>query len=229
MNVGRLLGKLGIVEPRFVEIEGKMRVLPEEASALEAWLAARKGVKPKGSPSFLDRFLDTPSNALLKKGASLRLRCVRDGSAARLKYKGPGFVRNGLLYRCEFSSADARPEMAEAMRRQLGKSVTARISGTPILALYRKKKFEVDLGGAFLEPSLDRVSVFRIGKAGDPRPLAVFHEFENEIKTGDGSLEAKLERLDDLLEFNEIVRRKFRLRREPLDKYGRCASFLAKP
>lgn len=250
-----LFRRLDIDDLRYVEIECKNRVLPEEAVELKDWLADRKGVKHKKSAFFFDQFVDTPSNDLLKAGASLRLRYKRGGSAVYLQYKGPGFTRDGLLYRSEFSSArlagilleeshhdivhftdtsvekilrgQASTEMAEAMRRHLGGRVVSRLTSASIIALYQKEKYEVKLGTAFLEPSLDRVYAFHIAKRG-LHPLSTFCEFENEIKAGDGSLEAKIEHLDEMLEFNEAVRRRFDLKREPLDKYHRCASFFLK-
>ena len=165
------------------------------------------------------------------------------------------FTKDGLLYRSEFSSEklagvfleeshhdivhftdttvakilrkQVSPEMAEAMRRHLGTRTVHRLTNASIIALYQKEKFEVDLGSAFLEPSLDKVYAFHIAKRG-LHPLSTFCEFENEIKAGDGSLEAKLEHMDELLSFNAAVDRKFHLRREPLDKYHRCASFFSK-
>lgn len=250
-----LFRKLDITDLRFVEIECKKRVQPEEASELKDWLTRRKGVKHKKSVFFFDQFLDTPGNALLKAGASLRLRYKRNGSAVYLQYKGPGFTKDGLLYRSEFASAkltgvfleesrhdivhftdmtvdqilrgQTSIEMAEAMRRHLGPATVRKLTSGPIIALYQKEKFEVDLGSAFLEPSLDRIYAFHIAKKG-LHPLSTFCEFENEIKAGDGSLEAKLDHMDELLDFNRMVDRKFDLQREPLDKYHRCASFFLK-
>lgn len=250
-----LFRKLDIDNLHFVEIECKKRVLPEESAELKDWLVDRKGVKHRKSAFFFDQFIDTPSHDLLKAGASLRLRYKRNGSAVYLQYKGPGFTKDDLLYRSEFSSAklagvfleeshhdivhftdtsvdrilrgQASTEMAEAMRRHLGASVVKRLTNASIIALYQKEKFEVDLGSAFLEPSLDRVFAFHIAKKG-LHPLSTFCEFENEIKAGDGSLEAKMDHLDDLLEFNEELQEEFDLRREPLDKYHRCASFFLK-
>lgn len=250
-----LIRKLAIDDLRFVEIECKKRVLPEEAAELKDWLLDRKGVKHQKSAYFFDQFLDTPSYDLLKAGASLRLRYKRNGTAVYLQYKGPGFVKDGLLYRSEFSSgrldrlvreeshhdivhfsdtsvaeilnSHARLEMGAAMRRHLGASMVRRITSGPILALYHKEKFEVDLGSAFLEPSLDRVSAFHIAKKG-LHSLSTFCEFENEIKAGGGSLEAKFDHMAEMLKFNAAVAKRFDLRREPLDKYHRCASFFAK-
>jgi inorganic triphosphatase YgiF len=250
-----LCRRLAIDDLRFVEIECKKRVVPEEATELRDWLMGRRGIKHKKTAYFFDQYLDTPDFRLLKKGASLRLRYKKNGTAVYLQYKGPGFTKDGLLYRSEFSSwrldrlvreeshhdivhfSDASvagiledhagPEMRAAMRRHLGDATLRRITSGPILALYQKEKFELDLGSAFLEPSLDRVSAFHVSRSG-PHSLSTFCEFENEIKAGDGSLRAKLDHMDELLEFNETVSRKFRLRREPLDKYHRCASFFVR-
>ncbi|MDD5302112.1 MAG: CYTH domain-containing protein [Elusimicrobia bacterium] len=250
-----LFRKLAIDDLHFVEIECKKRVAPEEAAALKGWLGDRKGVKHQKSASFFDQFLDTPSFDLLKKGASLRLRYKKNGTAVYLQYKGPGFTKDGMLYRSEFSSErldklvreeshhdmvkftdfsvdailkdHATAEMGTAMRRHLGARTVRRITSGPIIALYQKEKYEVDLGSAFLEPSLDRVSAFYIAKRG-LHALSTFCEFENEIKAEGGSLEDKLEHLDEMLDFNRALEKKFDLRREPLDKYHRCASFFLK-
>lgn len=250
-----LFKRLAIDDLRFVEIECKKRVEPEEAAQLKDWLFDRKGVKHQKTALFYDQFLDTPDFAVLKAGASLRLRYKKNGTAVYLQYKGPGFTREGLLYRSEFSSGrldklvreeshhdivqftnitvadilarQAGPEMRQAMTRHLGAATVKRITCGPILAIYQKDKFELDLGSAFLEPSLDRVSAFHIAKNG-LHALSTFCEFENEIKAGDGSLRAKLDHLDEMLEFNEEVDDEFELRREPLDKYHRCASFFVK-
>jgi hypothetical protein len=250
-----LMRKLAIDDLRFVEIECKKRVLPEESSELKKWLDDRKGVKHQKSAFFFDQFLDTPNNDLLRAGASLRLRYKRGGAAVYLQYKGPGFTRDGVLYRSEFASSrlvgvfleeshhdivhftdatvasilrgQATQQMSDAMHRHLGPRVVRRITSGPIIALYQKEKFEVDLGSAFLEPSLDKVYAFHIAKKG-LHPLSTFCEFENEIKAGDGSLRAKLEHMDEMHEFNSEVAKRFDLRREPLDKYHRCASFFVK-
>jgi hypothetical protein len=67
------------------------------------------------------------------------------------------------------------------MHRHLGTAAVRRLTRAPIIALYQKEKFKVDLGSAFLEPSLDRVYAFHIEKNG-LHPLSTFCEFENEIK-----------------------------------------------
>jgi inorganic triphosphatase YgiF len=247
-----LMKRLEIDDLRFIEIESKKRVEPEEASEVKDWLLDYKGMKHLKSTLFYDQFLDTPGFDVLKAGASLRLRYKKNGTAVYLQYKGPGFTRDGLLYRSEFSSnrldhlvqdeshhdivrfsdetltgilqRHVGPEMRQALARHLGASTVKRITCGPILALYQKDKYELDLGSAFLEPSLDRVSAFHIALKG-LHSLSTFCEFENEIKTGDGSLRAKLEHMDELLDFNEELEDEFELRREPLDKYHRCASF----
>src|ERR1039458_3277588 len=84
-----LCRKLNIDDLRFVEIECKKRVQPEEAAELKEWLLRRKNVHHRKSAFFFDQFVDTPSNDLLKAGASLRLRYKRGGSAVYLQYKGP--------------------------------------------------------------------------------------------------------------------------------------------
>ncbi|MBI3287905.1 MAG: CYTH domain-containing protein [Elusimicrobia bacterium] len=249
-----LIRRLDIDDLRFVEIESKKRVQPEEASELKDWLLDYKGIRHRKSALFYDQFLDTPDFAVLRAGASLRLRYKKNGTAVYLQYKGPGFTRDGLLYRSEFSSSrldklvreeshhdivqfsdttvadilarHVGPEMRAAMTRHLGAAVR-RITCGPILALYQKDKYELDLGSAFLEPSLDRISAFHIAKRG-LHSLSTFCEFENEIKAGDGSLRAKLEHMDDMIEFNEELEDEFDLRREPLDKYHRCASFFVR-
>jgi hypothetical protein len=243
--------RLGVGDQRRVEIESKRRVVPEEAKDLRKRLQKLKRVRHDASLSFFDQFLDTPDMRLLKSGASLRLRYKGGGSRVYLQYKGPGFHKDGLLFRSEFSSArlehivreeshhdivhfsetaiqeileeHVEPDMSFAMERQLGRGVAGRIMTGPIICLYEKDKFKVDLGAAFLEPSLDHLFAFRIGRRG-PHPLSTFWEYENEIKAENGNLEAKLERLDELTAFDERLARDFDLKVERLDKYHRCAS-----
>lgn len=247
--------RLGIDDLRYVEIEAKKRVLPEEAKDLREYLLGHKKVRHAKKAAFFDQFLDTPDLALLKAGASLRLRYKGDGSNVYLQYKGPGFHRDGLLYRSEFSSgklehlvreeshhdmvhfADTSvrelladhvvPEMARAMRAQLGRRTIARINTGPIVCSYQKDKFIVDLGDAFLEPSLDRLFAFHINRHG-PHAVSTFWEYENEIKTEGKGLRAKLKHVPDLLKFDRQLSRRFDLRPERLDKYHRCASLFLK-
>lgn len=249
--------RLMIDDFHFVEIESKKRVLPTVARDLRKHLMKKKKVKHVKSAFFFDQFLDTPRMDLFKKGASLRLRYKRNGSKVYLQYKGPGFIENELLYRSEFSSRHLSHFLLEeshhdvihfsktsvgkilkhhldkrmrvAMARHLGASTLAQISVGPIIAIYQKEKFSVNLGAAFLEPSIDHIFAFHINKAG-LHPLSTFWEFENEIKASGRSLNEKLVHIPDLLEFNAELRDEFDLKTEPLDKYHRCTSiFLAKP
>ncbi|MHB2026072.1 MAG: CYTH domain-containing protein [Elusimicrobiota bacterium] len=251
MTTSILCRRLGIVDSRCVEIESKKRIMPEEAEDIRKYLLKRKNVVHVKRAAFFDQFLDTPGLDLLKRGASLRLRYKGDGSSVYLQYKGPGFYEGGLLYRSEFSSERldhlvreeshhdivrfgkhsirdilkmVDPGMSEAMRRHLGSAVLRDISRGPILCAYQKDKFRVDLGSAFLEPSLDRLFAFHISRSG-PHALSTFWEYENEIKTKDEDAESKLELLDDLREFDAALSRKFDLRPERIDKYHRCASY----
>lgn len=253
ISVDDILRRLAIDDPGCVEIESKRRVVPEEVKAIRAHLLRQKRVQDQKSTLFFDQFLDTPRMEIFKKGASLRLRYKKEGTNVYLQYKGPGFRRDGLLYRSEFSTERVRgvlreesrhdivhfaptsirriidrhapPAMARAIREHLGKGLVARIDHSPIVSSYRKEKFLVELGTVFLEPSLDRVLAFHIGKRG-PHPLSSFCEYENEVKALSENLEAKLRRVGDLLEFDRDLSRKFDLHPERLDKYHRCASFL---
>lgn len=247
----RICERLGVDDFHYVEIESKKRVLPEDAEDLRDWLADKKKVKHEGLKSFFDQFLDTPSLDLLKAGASLRLRYKGDGTNVYLQYKGPGFHRDGLLFRSEFSSPKLEhvileqshhdvvhftqttiheilservdPAMLRAMVLHLGARVVRCISMGPIVCLYQKDKFEVDLGSAFLEPSLDRLFAFHINRKG-LHPMSTFCEYENEIKSESKDLGDKLDHLDELLDFDEDVADEFDLKTERLDKYHRCAS-----
>lgn len=254
-EVWSICRRLETSDPRFVEIESKRRVLPEQARELRKHLMELKGVEHDKRASFFDQFLDTPDLKLLRLGASLRLRYKGDGSMVYLQYKGPGFHKDGLLYRSEFSSArlkhivkeeshhdvihfsdtsvreilakHAPPEMAHAMQRHLGVGVIARISAGQILCSYQKDKFVVDLDDAFLEPSLDRLFAFHITPKG-LHAASTFWEYENEIKTDGPDLEAKLEHIDELLDFDKKLSKKFELKAERLDKYHRLASCFLK-
>jgi hypothetical protein len=249
--VWKICRRLEVADPRFIEIEAKHRVIPDQAKAVRKHLMNMKGVHHEKRTTFYDQFLDTPDLQVLKLGASLRLRYKGDGSNVYLQYKGPGFHTGGLLYRSEFTSESlthvvreeshhdivhfndtsvreilarhVNPEMAHAMQRHLGIGVIARITTGPILCSYEKDKFTVDLGSAFLEPSLDRLFAFHINRHG-LHSLSTFWEYENEIKTERGGLEAKLEHIDDLLDFDKKIAKKFDLKVEKFDKYHRCAS-----
>jgi len=250
-KVTDICNRLGIDDCRFVEIESKKRILPEDVKALKRYLKNLKSIRYIKSTLFFDQYLDTPKMEILHKGASLRLRYKKGGANVYLQYKGPGFSRKGLLYRSEFSTKKLKhllkeeshhdiirfaktsikeilekyvsENMAKAMREHLGQTILNKISLGPIICAYQKDKFAVTYGKVLLEPSLDRVFAFRIRDSGI-HPLSTFCEFENEIKTKDLYLAGKLEYLPKLMEFNEKLARKFSLKREPLDKYHRCAS-----
>jgi hypothetical protein len=243
--------KLQISDFKYVEIESKKRVLPEESHELHGWLLKHKDVHHEKKRVFFDQFLDTPDLAILRKGASLRLRYKGDGSRVYLQYKGPGFLESGLLFRSEFSSdrldqvvreeshhdvvhftdtsvrsilnGHVPPEMATAMRRHLGQKTISRINRGIILSIYHKDKFIVDLGDAILEPSIDRIFAFHINKTG-LHSLSTFWEYENEVKTPKGDPSAKLEHVRELAKFDAQVAKRFKLKPERLDKYHRCAS-----
>jgi hypothetical protein len=254
-DVARICGELGIDDSRYIEIEAKRKVAPDELPALRDHFRTLKSVRALHTARFFDQYLDTPGLELLKAGASLRLRYKDGGANVYLQYKGPGFHEDGVLYRSEFSSPrlahvvreeshhdivhfsdttieeilDSHVEkpMADAMRRHLGDAVVSRISRGPILALYEKEKYEVDLGAAALEPSLDRIFAFHINAVG-LHTLSTFAEYENEVKGPD--LEAKLQGLEKLHAFDEKLAQRFDLPSEPLSKYHRCAScFLPSP
>ena len=245
--------RLRIEAPLYVEIESKRRVLPQDVPRLREYLMGRKGLRHEKTALFFDQFLDTPDMDVFGAGASLRLRYKRNGARVYLQYKGPGFKSRGLLIRSEFSSDRLRhvlmeeshhdivhfsdtsvrellashvePEMARAMRCHLGERTLGRITAAQLLCIYQKEKFVMRLGDdAYLEPSLDRVFAFHIGRKG-PHPLSTFCEYENEIKSEDGGLAAKLDRIPRLLDFDAALSRKFKMPLEPLDKYHRCASF----
>ena len=112
------------------------------------------------------------------------------------------------------------------MRRHLGPRVIERITTGPILCIYRKEKFLMELGNSFLEPSVDRVFAFHISRKG-LHPLSSFCEYENEIKAPASDLESKLKRLDALLSFDRTLSERFDMPPERHDKYHRCASFFA--
>lgn len=251
MTEAALCWQLGIGDPRFIEIESKWRVTPEKAKRLLDHIKDMKGVRHEKRVTFFDQYLDTPHLDLLRLGASLRLRYRKNGSQVYLQYKGPGFRRNGLLYRSEFSSGrldqlvreeshhdvvhfteasvrkilhdQASPAMAEAMRRHLGNRVIDAIDTGHLICLYQKDKFSVELDGGRLEPSVDCVSAFHISRRG-PHTMSVFWEYEDEAKAEDGSLSAKLTLLPRLKSFDATLARRFSLKPERLDKYRRCAS-----
>jgi hypothetical protein len=116
--------------------------------------------------------------------------------------------------------------MARALKKHLGADIIADISVGPIVCMYQKEKFAVDLGRVFLEPSLDRIFAFHINKTG-LHPMSTFCEYENEIKAPDQSLLSKIKHIPELLKFDAKLVDEFRLRPEHLDKYHRsCSIFL---
>lgn len=248
----RILARLRINDFRFVEIESKRRVVPEDMGDLRDFILSRKKVKHEKATFFFDQFLDTPDMRLFKAKASLRLRYKRDGTAVYLQYKGPGFHRGGVLYRSEFRSErlmellqeeshhdiirfnktsvaailkrQGDSPIAQAMRRHLGDAVVSRVTAAPIISMYQKDKFKLDLGHVFLEPSLDRVFAFHVGRGG-VHPLSTFCEYENEVKAARGWEDDKLDHVSELLAFDARLAASFDMPPEPLDKYHRCASF----
>ncbi|MFA6003372.1 MAG: CYTH domain-containing protein [Elusimicrobiota bacterium] len=243
--------RLDIEDPRHVEIEAKRRVRDGQAEKLRDHLFGLKGVRHVREAVFFDQYLDTPDLALLKKGASLRLRYKGDGTYVYLQYKGPGFWRDGVLVRSEFCSdritravreeshhdivhfADvsvrdilrehADPAMSGSMRRHLGEKILGRIDRGVILCLYRKDKFRVKTGSGFLEPSLDRLFAFHIRPSG-LHPLSTFWEYEDEVKTADDDLGEKMERVADMRRFDARLAKRFDMPAERMDKYHRCAA-----
>jgi len=252
LTVEALCRRLVIADSRCVEIESKHKVVPEDFPDIRKFLLKRKGIHHEKTVLFFDQFLDTPQMDILRLGASLRIRYKGNGARVYLQYKGPGFKSQGLLYRSEFSTKRLRhvlmeesrhdivhfadtslrdilahhvdPVMGRAMREHLGAKVVSRISSGPILSVYQKEKFLIKSGKILLEPSLDRIFAFHIGPKG-PHPLSSFCEYENEIKSLNGDLREKLKRVEDVLEFDAMLGKKFDLRPEPLDKYHRSASF----
>ncbi|MFN0117341.1 MAG: CYTH domain-containing protein [Elusimicrobiota bacterium] len=244
--------RLKIKDFRFVEIEAKKRILPSQAKEIKDFLLSKKKVKHVKTNFFFDQFLDTPKMDLFRLGASLRLRYKRNASYVVLQYKGPGFMADGLLYRSEFSSdklkkvileeshhdivhfskktvqrilaSDVDLPMLNAMKAHLGTTVLSQISTGPLLCFYQKDKFSVELGNAFLEPSIDRIFAFHINNKRGMHPLSVFWEYENEIKAAGRSLGAKLKHIPDLLDFDAKLCEKFDLKIEKLDKYHRTTS-----
>src|SRR3989344_6349241 len=153
---GNILRRLRISDARFVEIETKRKLFSEQLDSVREFLMKKKGVRHRKSAFFFDQFLDTPRMDFFRRGASLRLRYKKNASRVYLQYKGPGFHRNGALFRSEFSTKSLDditmeeshhdiirftestirdivrkrlpPEMSEAMRRHIGPHSLRRIS-----------------------------------------------------------------------------------------------------
>ncbi len=252
MTAPELCRLLCVEDHRLVEIESKWRLPADAAKPLRQRLHELNGVEHVKRSVFLDQYLDTPDLRLLRGGSSLRLRYRKNGENVYLQYKGPGVRRGALHFRSEYRSgrlenlvreeshnnllqfeqpsvadilrAQSDSEMIEAMRRDLGQAAVNEIDFAPILCQYRKDVFRVELEGASLSPSIDRLCVFRLDRRG-PLALSTFGEYENEARA-DG-LAAKLSALPALREFDAALSAEFGLAPEPLDKYRRCASGLA--
>lgn len=246
-----LLRRLAADAIYHVEVESKHRIAAEDAGDLRDHLLKRKRVHHKGHRSFYDQFLDTPKMDLHRLGVSLRLRYKDHGANVYLQYKGPGFHQSGLLFRSEYSSGKlkrltieedhhrlvhvaktsvqdllqdrAAADMRHAMHRHLGEAVIARITAGPIICMYQKDKFLVDLGEVYLEPSVDKVVAFFVNPSG-PHMLSTFCEYENEVKDHSDAGAARLDHLPELLAFDRQLVKQFDLKPDRLDKYHRSAA-----
>ncbi|KAF0126774.1 MAG: hypothetical protein FD189_1161 [Elusimicrobia bacterium] len=242
---------LRVADPAQVEIEAKKKLSPATAENLRRYLSRKKKVRRIKSASFMDQFLDTSDFDIFRSGASLRIRYKGDGSNVYLQYKGRGFTHKGILFRSEFSSGRIKGLVKEEslhdmirfaagglrkimakfvpvpMRKvlwaHLGPAIIARVTAAPVICFYRKEKYLVKTGGAYLEPSLDHISAFRINE-GSFHSVSNFWEYENEIKSEGKDLAGKLERIRDLLEFDSRLAEKFPLYPEVMDKYHRVLS-----
>ena len=246
----RIVRRLGVRDSRSIEMESKWRVPPGRSNEVFRHLLKRDSLRYIGSRVFHDRFLDTPSLDLLGRGASLRLRYKRDGTKACLQYKGPGFRKDGVLFRPEFSSGDlagfssgggcqrrmllradavrrllsARRggELLRHLRRDMGGAVVGRIGPLDLVCTYHKEKFGFAIRGHSFEPSLDRIVVVRTSGAGAP-VVSVLCEFENEIRPARADDAGRLEMVAAMGKFDRALAGRFGLRAERRDKYGRCA------
>ena len=243
--------KLRVGDPSKIEIEAKKKLSPETAQKLKKYLSKKKGVKHIKSVVFMDQFIDTPDFDIFHSGASLRIRYKGDGSNVYLQYKGHGFSHKGLLFRSEFSSGRIKNlvkeeslhdivhfseskfrdimekfiprDMKDVISKHFCQSVIKRINAAPVISIYRKDKYLVQLGKCALEPSLDHISAFHINR-NSFHSVSNFWEYENELKSRDNDLESKLSRVDDLLKFDEELADKFPLHPEAMDKYHRILS-----
>jgi uncharacterized protein YjbK len=162
MTASSLCWQLGIGDPRYIEIESKWRVSPEESKKLLDHLDEMKGVKHEKRVTFFDQYLDTAGLDLLGLGASLRLRYRKNGSQVYLQYKGPGFRRSGLLYRSEFSSN----RLVKLVREESHHDIV-RFTHTSVREILQLEN--IILGDGFCLPvelTSDGVTFFR--KRGDP-------------------------------------------------------------
>ena len=247
--------KLRVHNASKIEIEAKKKISPETAKAIKAYFAKKKGVRHIKSAVFMDQFIDTPNFDIFHSGASMRIRYKGDGSNVYVQYKRHGFSHKGLLFRSEFSSGrvknlvkeeslhdiihftDAKfrdimerslpKDMKTALSEHFSSSIIKKVCVAPVICLYRKEKYLVQMGKAALEPSLDHISAFHIN-AGSFHSVSNFWEYENEIKSDDNELGAKLEHIDNLLEFDGKLAKKFPMHAEPMDKYHRVLSCFIK-
>lgn len=247
--------KLRVSDPAKIEIEAKKKLSPDAAQSLKKYLSGKKGVKHIKSAVFMDQFIDTPELDIFHSGASLRIRYKGDGSNVYLQYKGHGFSHKGLLFRSEFSSGKIKslvkeeshhdiihfPEskfrdiltkfiprdMRDVISKHFSSSVIARIKIAPVISLYRKEKYLVQLGKCALEPSLDHISAFHINRDSF-HSVSNFWEYENEVKSEDNDLASKMAKVDELLQFDSELSKKFKLQPEAMDKYHRILSCFVK-
>lgn len=251
-KIDKICDRLKINDERFIEIEIKRQLNLKMYGKVRQFIV-NLGAKHKRSVSFFDQYIDTPDLLIFKKGASLRIRYKQHGTKIYIQYKGPGFLKNGILYRSEFNSGriddvvldesnsshmvrfnekninsivlnHIPADMATAMRRHLGNKILSDISVGHLICSYSKDKFLFERKNVILEPSLDTVYSFHIAKQRI-HPMSIFCEYENEIKAEDNSLEAKLKNLPELLSFNKKITSEFYLPLERKDKYHRCMSF----
>ncbi|UPT72765.1 MAG: CYTH domain-containing protein [Elusimicrobiota bacterium] len=255
MDSAELCSLLRVSDHRLVEIESKWRLAASTAKSLRQFLKELDGVEHVKRSVFIDQYLDTPGLDLLRADASLRLRYRKNGGQVYLQYKGPGVRRGAVHYRSEYrsdrldflvpdqSGADilsferpsvpeiletmSDPGMLDAMRRDLGAAVPRAIDRAPVICQYQKDLYRVELGEASLAPSIDRLCVFRVDRAG-PLAMSTLWEYENQAAATD--LAAKLAAVPAMRDFDAHLADEFDLSVEPLDKYRRCAGgLLARP
>jgi hypothetical protein len=250
-KVADICRKLDIDNERFVEIETKQQLKLRHYKAVRQ-LVEKLGAKHKRSASFFDQYLDTPGLMICKKGASLRIRYKQHGTKVYIQYKGPGFIKDGILFRSEFNSGriddvvleessshivhfnektiraillnHIPDEMAAVMRRHVGEKILSHISVGHLICAYSKDKFALKRKNVLLEPSLDTVYSFYVARQRI-HPMSIFCEYENEIKAVDNALGDKLKSLNELLDFNRKITSRFPLPQENKDKYHRCMSY----
>lgn len=254
-QVDYICKKLKIDDEGFIEIEAKHRLGLKQEKDLKSFIE-KIGAKHKHSVSFFDQYIDTPNFMLFKKGASLRIRYKQHGRKVYLQYKGPGFLKDGILYRPEFNSGNIADivlqeeptrhtvqfikrhflstiishipaDMVKAMHVQLGPKILKEVSIGHLICSYTKDKFIVDYKNVQLEPSIDKIYSFFISKKRI-HPMLTFCEYENEIKSENKSLKKKIDNISKLLAFDRKVVSKLDLKEEHKDKYHRCMSFFIK-